>query len=136
MTQTPSVEPARRVATPLATPQLKTTLEGEVPPLTDDAQRRKAIDLAFDYRGDVTLDTADGQSLTGYVFNRHADAVPPTLDMMLAQGGQVTLTYDQITQLTFSGDDKAAGRTWEAWLKRYVDKKIAGESANIDSEYQ
>ncbi len=139
MTQTPRPEPAAEPQAQALQPPpklTKTTLEGAVPPLTDEEQRRKAIDMAFDYRGDVTIDTRDGRSLTGYVFNRDAQAAEPYARMMLTEGGQTVIKYADVAKLTFSGKDTAAGRSWESWLKRYVEKKMAGEAANIESEYQ
>jgi LAS superfamily LD-carboxypeptidase LdcB len=36
--------------------------------------------------------------------------------------------------LEFTGKDTAAGKTWENWVRRYVEKRLAGEQANIDAE--
>ena len=36
------------------------TLEGSVPAMATPAERNAALDQAFDYRGDVTIHTADG----------------------------------------------------------------------------
>ena len=30
--------------------------------------------------------------------------------------------------LAFTGRDTAAGKSWEAWMKKYAEKKAAGES--------
>ncbi|QDU33527.1 hypothetical protein KS4_15770 [Poriferisphaera corsica] len=110
------------------------TLEGTTPPLTDDTMRRKAIDTAFDYRGDVTLTTSGGNAYKGYLYNRDDSASEPYAMMMLKAGGEQKIIYADITALTFSGKDPAAGKTWESWLKRYAEKKLKGEAANIESE--
>ncbi|WP_432799892.1 hypothetical protein [Poriferisphaera sp. WC338] len=110
------------------------SLEGQIPPLTDDTMRRKAVDLAFDYRGDVTIETTSGQSFTGYLYNRDGEAAKPYATMMLKGEAEQRLLYSEIAKLTFSGKDPAAGKTWESWLKRYVEKKLKGEAANIESE--
>jgi hypothetical protein len=33
-----------------------------------------------------------------------------------------------------SGRDPASGRSWEAWIRRYAERKLAGEAASIESE--
>ena len=110
------------------------SVEGTSPPLTDDAMRARAMDLAFDYRGDVTLELTDGRTLEGYVCNRHADAVEPFVKMMLKTGGEAGVRYAEVARLIFSGKDTAAGRSWQNWVRRYVEKKLAGEATNIQAE--
>ena len=48
-------------------------LEGWIPPLASDEEIRAALEKAFDYRGDVTLTTKDGQTIEGYIFDRRSD---------------------------------------------------------------
>ena len=43
------------------------------------------------------------------------------------------MAYSQIAALTFTGRDTAAGKSWQAWLKKYLEKKAAGEK-NIELE--
>ena len=38
-----------------------------------------------------------------------------------------SLDYAEIAALTFSGRDTAAGKSWEAWVKKYWEKKSSGE---------
>jgi hypothetical protein len=40
----------------------------------------------------------------------------------------VAVAWSEIAGLAFSGRDMAAGKSWEAWVKNYVEKKAAGES--------
>jgi hypothetical protein len=114
--------------------QNPSTLEGSAPELADDASLRDAIEKAFDYRGDVTLETADGRTLEGYIFDRRADGDPPTLRMVLADGSRQSVAYGQITALKFTGRDTAAGKSWETWVRKYVEKKLAGQTASIEPE--
>lgn len=107
------------------------TQEGWDAPLDTAEQRRAAIEAAFDYRGDVTIETTDGRTLEGYVFDRRAEGESPTLRMMLTKGGNQTLGYDQVAKLRFTGRDTAAGRSWENWVRRYIEKKLAGEKAEF-----
>ena len=44
-----------------------------------------------------------------------------------------SIAYGDIAALNFSGRDTAAGRTFEAWVKKYWEKKAAGEK-NIQIE--
>ena len=40
------------------------------------------------------------------------------------------IPYSDIAALAFTGRDTAAGKSWEAWVKKYVEKKAAGEKAH------
>ena len=40
---------------------------------------------------------------------------------------QANIPYSEIQALAFTGRDTAAGRSWEAWLRKYWQKKTAGE---------
>jgi hypothetical protein len=37
------------------------------------------------------------------------------------------VAYSDVAALAFSGRDTAAGRSWEAWVSKYWEKKSAGE---------
>ena len=41
------------------------------------------------------------------------------------------LTKDEIASLAFTGRDTASGKSWDAWVKKYFEKKAAGEK-NIE----
>ena len=102
-----------------------------------EADRKAAFDQAFDYRGDVTLTLADGTALECYVFDRREGRTfaESTVRVMLSGTGEKrTIVYPQIARLEFSGKDTAAGKTWENWVRRYVEKRLAGERASIESE--
>ena len=47
--------------------------------------------------------------------------------------GKVNVAYSDIAALAFTGRDTAAGKTFEAWVKKYWEKKAAGEK-NIQIE--
>ncbi len=111
------------------------TLEGSIPEMATAEQRNAAFDAAFDYRGDVTIETADDRTVSGYVFDRRSEAAEPYVRVMRADDGQrEDIAYTAIRRLTFSGKDPAAGRSWETWLRKYAEKKARGEAANIESE--
>ena len=106
------------------------TLEGLVLQATSEEELRSALEKAFDYRGDVTITKQDGSIVDGYVFDRHAG---PTLAESFVrvypknQRVKVSVAWSEIAGLAFSGRDMAAGKSWEAWLKNYAEKKAAGE---------
>lgn len=108
------------------------SLQGRDFDLTKPEQVRQAIDLACDYRGDVTIHAVDGRRLEGYVFDKRHDIAEPYLRLMLADTGErVTVRYAEMTRLQFTGRDTAAGKSWETWVKKYQEKKAKGEAANI-----
>ena len=110
-------------------------LEGVTAELTDDTTREKAVELAFDYRGDVTLKTTAGEELVGYVFDRRRDETPRKVRIMLtATGEKKSLAYDDLTAIVFTGRDCAAGKSWETWVRKYAEKKAKGEVAAIEPE--
>jgi len=45
----------------------------------------------------------------------------------------VNISYADVAALAFTGRDTAAGKTFEAWVKKYWEKKAAGEQ-NIQIE--
>jgi hypothetical protein len=111
------------------------TFEGLVPPLADEAQRDAAMDLAFDYRGDVTIETAQGQIIEGYIFDRRRENGRGVVRIMPRNSDErLTIPYADITRLVFSGKDTAAGKSWETWVKKYYEKKAQGQQASIESE--
>ena len=105
-------------------------LEGWVPPLVDDEDLRKALEKAFDYRGDVTLTLKNGARVEAYIFNRQSGA---TLADSWVQyftpsaAEKRKLSYAEIARMEFSGKDRAAGKHWEDWVKAYNERKAAGE---------
>jgi len=118
-----------------AKPESKETLEGAVPPLATPAERNAAMDLAFDYRGDVTIHTTDGRAIEGYIFDRRSNVPEPYVRMIRKDADErVNVPYSQISRLTFSGRDTAAGKSWETWLKKWHEKRAVGEKASIESE--
>ncbi len=87
------------------------------------------IEQAFDYRGDVTVTLRTGERLEGYIFDR--DGAASTMRIMNKTGQRVTVRYADVAQLSFTGRDMADGRSWEAWVKKYAERKAAGEK-NIE----
>jgi hypothetical protein len=114
-------------------------LEGWVPSLATETEIREALEKAFDYRGDLTITLKDGQKLEGYIFDRRSDGktLADCFVRMLPknQGNKLKIPYSEIAGLAFTGRDTAAGKSFEAWVKKYNAKKAAGEkNIGIDSD--
>jgi len=146
---------AQALAQPHATDALEVVpgferenLQGWIPQLATEADVRAVIEKAFDYRGDVTItrkaknkdkdkgQNKDGSQITGYLFDRR---IGPTLDnsvvrLMLATSNQrPSIPYSEIAAIAFTGRDTAAGKSYEAWVKKYWEKREKGEK-NISIE--
>ena len=111
-------------------------LEGWIPELASEAEVREALEKAFDYRGDITVTLREGGRIEGYLFDRRqgstlADSfvrIIPT-----SNRAKVNIAYSDVAALAFTGRDTAAGKSFDAWVKRYNEKKAAGEK-NIQIE--
>ena len=104
-------------------------IEGWVPELANETEVREAIEKAFDYRGDVTLTQKDGSKIEGYIFDRVGGATLSASFVRILPkngSGRVKIAYSDIAALAFSGRDPAAGKSWEAWVKKYWEKKPVG----------
>ncbi len=111
-------------------------LEGWVPDLASDAEVRDALEKAFDYRGDVTITKKDGSTIQGYLFDRRTGTgLTDSFVRIIPSNARAKLNiaYSDIAALAFTGRDTAAGKTFEAWVKKYWEKKAAGER-NIQIE--
>ena len=86
------------------------------------------VEQAFDYRGDVTRAVEERDKLEGYIFDRGSSKIRILLK---SASKKVTVPVNDIEQLSFTGRDMADGRSWEAWVKKYGERKAAGES-NIE----
>jgi hypothetical protein len=106
-------------------------LEGWEPNVGVDVSLEDVIDRAFDYRGDVTVIRSHGQALIGYLFNRNAEAPEPFVQMFDRAGdGPFTIPYAEIRTIRFTGRDTAAGRSYEAWLRRKTERPPATETSD------
>jgi hypothetical protein len=114
-------------------------LEGWIPSMASEEEIRLALEKAFDYRGDLTITLRSGEKVEGYVFDRRADG-PSLADCSLrliprTGRDKIRVAYNEIAALAFTGKDTAAGKSFEAWVKKYHEKKAAGEkNIGIESE--
>lgn len=105
-------------------------LEGWIPSLATDEEIRAALEKAFDYRGDVTITRKDGSTIEGYLFDRrNASTLKDSIVRLYPKNAneKVSISYADIAALAFTGRDTAAGKSWEAWMKKYAERKAAGE---------
>src|SRR5271155_98981 len=106
-------------------------LEGWIPALASVSEIRAALEKAFDYRGDLTITLKSGQKIEGYLFDRRMNG--PRLSDCFARvmpkdgADKISVPYSEIAALAFSGRDTAAGKSFAAWVKKYNEKKAAGE---------
>lgn len=113
-------------------------LEGWIPELASESEIREALEKAFDYRGDITVTRKDGTKIEGYLFDRRPGSTLADSFIRIIPSNEstkVNVAYSDVAALVFSGRDTAAGKTFEAWIKRYWEKKAAGETnIRIDPE--
>ncbi len=116
----------------------KEDLQGMVWDAASEEALRTGLEKAFDYRGDVTITRQDGTTLEGYIFDRRTGkTLKDSVVRVIPSNGpkdqlaKVAVPYSDIAGLAFTGRDTAAGKSWEAWVKKYLEKKAAGET-NIE----
>ncbi len=112
-------------------------LQGWVPQLDNEEEIRTALEKAFDYRGDVRVTRKSGDVINGYLYDRRTgNTLTSSLVRLLPADGspRVSIPYNDVAALQFSDRDPAAGKSWEAWVKKYEEKKAAGQSAAIEAE--
>ena len=105
-------------------------LEGWIPSLASESEIHAALEKAFDYRGDVTITLKDGRTINGYVFDRHTGSTLATSAVRVipaTERTKLSIAYSDIAALAFTGRDTAAGKSFEAWVRKYWEKKAAGE---------
>ena len=108
--------------------------EGRVFRPATDQERAEAIELAFDYRGDVTLGLTSGESIVGFLFNRHASGEHPSIEFFPEDDPSPrTIAYASIASIAFTGEDTANGKSWEAWASKKESERRA-EAARVEED--
>ncbi len=116
----------------------KENLQGQVWDTASEEALRTGLEKAFDYRGDVTITKTDGSKIEGYIFDRRTGKTLKDSFVRVipaSKGGplsKISVAYSEIAGLAFTGRDPAAGKSWEAWVKKYMERKAAGEK-NIEN---
>ena len=88
------------------------------------------IEKAFDYRGDVTVDLKDGRQVVGYLSNRNLQGAEhcrePFVEMMITGQPEIArIACREIAGIRLTGEDTAAGKSWEEWVAKQAAKKKA-----------
>jgi hypothetical protein len=114
-------------------------LQGWIPAMASEDEIRAALEKAFDYRGDLTITLKDGQNVVGYIFDRRAESrhLADCIVRVIPanRSAKVSIRYSDVAGLAFTGKDTAAGKSFEAWVKKYNEKKAQGEkNIGIESE--
>lgn len=124
----PAIDPDAMEVAPGAEREV---LEGWIPELASEEEIREALEQAFGYRGDITVTLKTGVRIEGYIFDRRsAPALHRAIVRIMPKDTleKVSIPYSEIAGLAFTGRDTAAGKSWEAWVKKYKEKKAAGET--------
>lgn len=113
---------------------MSSSIEGRVFRPATPAEISEAIDLAFDYRGDVTVELRSGTSMVGYIYNRHATGSNPIIDIFPADSHTPKqIAYADIVSIAFTGEDTANGKSWEAWVNK-KDSERRAEAARVEAD--
>ena len=84
-----------------------------------------------------TIVRGDGSSVEGYLFDRRLDGSLERQQVRIIPRGsddRLVIPFADITGVQFTGKDTASGKSFESWIRKYAQKKLAGESASIESE--
>jgi hypothetical protein len=106
------------------------SVQGWVPTLATEEELRIALEKAFDYRGDITVTLKDNSKIEGYLFDRTSGpSLAASFVRILPKDStqKLKIAYADIAALAFTGRDTAAGKSWEAWVGKYWEKKASGE---------
>jgi hypothetical protein len=110
------------------------SLEGRVFRPATAQETAEAVDLALDYRGDVTLELTSGESIVGYLFNRDARGQDPSVEIFPADDPSPRkIPYGLIASIAFTGEDTASGKSWEAWASKKESERRA-DAQRVEEE--
>jgi len=101
-------------------------LEGKTITPAHRDELNEAIRLAFDYRGDVTLNLKDGSAVEGFVFNH--DPAAGTIEVFVKEGKESvskSLRHDEVASVAFTGADVAFGKSWDDWQAKSAKQRAA-----------
>ena len=105
-------------------------LEGLIPEMAREEDVRQALEKAFDYRGDISITCKDGKKIEGYIFDRRNGSTLSNSFVRIIPSSareKLSIPYSEIAALKFSDRDPAAGKSFDAWVRKYWEKRAAGE---------
>ena len=111
-------------------------VQGRVFTPRSDKELAEAIELAFDYRGDVTIELRSGESMSGYLFNREVHGADSWVEIFPASSPETRrVRYDEIATVAFSGEDTASGKSWDNWVaKKGSERKAEADRLAADAQ--
>jgi hypothetical protein len=110
------------------------SLEGRVFRPASASELAEAVELAFDYRGDVTLELTSGEVVVGYLFNRQAKGERPSIEFFPENNpAPCVIAYSAIVSIAFTGEDTANGKSWKAWVSKKESERRA-EAQRVEDE--
>lgn len=111
------------------------SLEGKTFRPTSPKEIAEAVDLAFDYRGDVTLELNSNECLVGYIYNKQAAGANPSMEVFPADNrAPRVIAYSDVVSIAFTGEDTANGKSWEAWAsKKDSERRAEAEKVEADA---
>ncbi len=110
------------------------SLEGRVFRPASSEEIIEAVELAFDYRGDVTLELKSGETVVGYLFNRDAAGADPWIEIFPEDNpAPRRILYHHIVSIAFTGEDTANGKSWETWVSKKESERRA-EAARVEAD--
>jgi hypothetical protein len=100
------------------------------------ADLEEAVELAFDYRGDVTIELKSGQAVDGYLFNREVRESGSWLEVFPADRAEILrFRYDEVSAIAFTGEDTATGHSWESWVaKKESERKAEADRVTAEAK--
>lgn len=114
---------------------LNGSLEGRIFTPRSIAEIAEAVELAFDYRGDVTVSLRSGESVTGYIYNRNVSPTDSSLDLFSEDHPDARrISYSDIITIAFTGEDTANGKSWETWVsKKESERQVEAHKMEADA---
>jgi hypothetical protein len=110
------------------------SLEGRVFRPASSEEIIEAVELAFDYRGDVTLELKSGETVVGYLFNRDAAGADPWIEIFPEDNpAPRRILYRHIASIAFTGEDTANGKSWETWVSKKESERRA-DAARVEAD--
>jgi hypothetical protein len=108
--------------------------EGRVFRPASEAELAQAVELALDYRGDVTLELTSGEIVVGYLFNRQTKGAYPSIEFFPEDSPVPrVIPYSAIASIAFTGEDTASGKSWEAWASKKESERRA-DAQRVEEE--
>lgn len=105
----------------------RSEFEGKIFETPDREKLDSALRIAFDYRGDVTLELKEAEPVEGYVHNYDLDR--DTISIFVKESKRESsdsqVKASDVTAIRFSGADLAFGTSWEDWMAKSEKQKKA-----------